>query len=470
MSEKKKLREQEIRESEKQLEEMGYKQELKRALPLSFLVFYGLAFVCLLTLFGTYGAISQASQGMIASSYVVSTVAMIFTAISYCFMSKAYPMSGSVYSYVGRSMNFHLGFMSGWTILLDYMLVPMINYMLAATYINVYFPDIPVWLIIIVLICIVSFINHMGIEVTAWTNNVIVVIEIVFIVAFLIAMVNYLSGGGGAGVILSSEGFLNNSFDWGQISIGGAAIFAGAAITMSNYSGFDAVTTMSEEANNSKNISKAVIITVILISVYFVVITYFMTLSWPNGWQEFRDVDNAAWELVVRVAGNGMGIFFVAAYVVATMASAIASQASAARILYSMGRDSILPKKVFGVVHAKRKTPTGGIIAIAIVSLCGIFVPLTLSFSLLSFGALIGFIMVNVSVIFHYYINEKKRGGVGLFKYIIIPIAGATICFISFLNLSTAAYIVGGCWVAAGFICLAISTNFFKKNPAKLEI
>lgn len=461
-------KQEEIERSNKELEQYGYKQELKRALPLPFLVFYGWAFVCLLTLFGTYGAVAEASHGMAPSAYLLATIGMLFTAWSYVVMSKRYPVSGSVYQYVGQSMNKHLGFLSGWAILLDYMLVPMINYLLAATYIRVYF-DIPTWAIILFLLVVVSIVNHIGIEVTAWFNNAVVFIEIVFIVAITLMMIKYVGGGNGAGTLISVQPFLNTE-ELNLSGVGYSVIFAGAAITMANYSGFDAVTTMSEEAKNSKNISRAVWIILISISIYFVVVTYLMGLAWPEGWKEFANPDDAAWQLIVKVAGDGMGVFFVATYVVATTASGLSSQASAARVIYNMGRDGILPKKFFGYIHPKRKTPTGGIIVIGLVALTGLFVPLTTSFLLLSFGACLGFIMVNVSAIATFYVKEKKRGVGGFIKYALLPAIGAVICLINFLSISKIGHIVGVAWLLLGFIILAISTKGFKISPKDLQV
>ncbi len=200
------------------------------------------------------------------------------------------------------------------------------------------------------------------------------------------------------------------------------------------------------------------------------IISYLMTLSWPDGWNEFGDVDSAAWELIIKVAGSTMGLFFVAVYIIATVASAIAAQASAARILYSMGRDRILPQKIFGHIDSKRKTPTGGIIAIGIVSLCGIFIPLGLSFSMLSFGALIGFVMVNIAVIAQFFIKEKQNKGMNVVKYLVVPILGASICFVSFIKLDSIAFTIGGAWILLGVFCLLVSIKVLGKNSLDVHM
>ena len=456
--------------SSKELEQFGYKQELKRALPLPFLVIYGWAFVCLLTGFGTYGAVAEASHGMPAGAFLFASIGMLFTGLSYVFMSKAFPISGSVYQYVSNSFsNRHLGFLSGWSILLDYMLVPMINELLACIYLQIFFPEIPTWVILTVSIAIVTIVNHLGIEVAAWFNNIIVIIEIIFIVAIIFVMFRYVANGGGAGTVMSIKPFFNPD-ELGLQGVGVGVIFAGTAITIASYSGFDAVTTMAEEAKDSHSIGKAVMIVVISISVFYMIATYIMTLVWPDGWREFTTPDDAPYEVFVIAGGPIAGSIFSAMYIVATFASAIAAQASASRVIYNMGRDGILPKKVFGYVHPKRKTPTAGILLIGAVSFTILLIPLTTSFLLLSYGALIGFAMVNLSVILYYWIKKKERGASAVIKYLIVPVLGAAVCITSFISISAVGKIVGTAWLLLGFIILAISTRGFKDKPAELNL
>ena len=459
-----------LEQSEHRLEEFGYKQELKRALPLPFLVVYGWAFVCLLTGFGTYGAVAQQSHGQPAGAFLFASIGMLFTGISYVFMSKEYPISGSVYQYVSNSMNNrHLGFLSGWAILLDYMLVPMINELLACIYLQIFFPDIPTWLILTVSIIIVTIVNHLGVTVAAWFNNIIVIIEIIFIVAIIIVMFKFVADGGGAGTVFSIKPFFNIE-ELSLSGVGVGVIFAGAAVTIASYSGFDAVTTMSEEAKDSRKIGKAVMIVVISISVFYMVATYIMTLVWPDGWQNFRTPDDAPYEVFIIAGGQLAGTIFSIMYIVATFASAIAAQSSASRVLYNMGRDGILPKKIFGYIHPKRKTPTAGIILVGAISYAILLIPLTDSFLLLSYGALIGFTMVNFSVFAHFWLKQKERGASAVLKYIIVPALGAAVCIASFISISSMGKIVGTSWLVLGFIILAISTKGFKIKPKDLNI
>jgi amino acid transporter len=423
--------------------------------------------MCPTTLFGSYGLVNTIAHGMIPFAYVIAAITVFFTAYSYYHMSKAFPVAGSAYSYVGRIISPYLGFLAGWSMLLDYVLVPMVNYLLAAIFLSIYIPGIPFWAVIMVLIVIVCLINHFGITTTAWANNIIVVVQIIFYVALMLFIAKWLFGGGGAGTFFNLDAFYNS----GEIGkAGGGVIVSGAAILMINFIGFDAITTVAEEAHDAKkNIGRAIIITVIGAACFFTFGTYMLNLAWPNGWQEYAVADNGAQELIVKVAGSVMGVLFTATYVVATTASAIAAQSSAARILYGMGRDAILPKKIFGYINPKRQTPTFNILLIGVISMVGAFMDLDLALSLLSFGALVGFTGVNISLIFQFFVRDKRRGTSNVIKFLIVPALGAAMCIYVFLNLTLPAYLVGGSWVVIGFVYLCISTSFFKKKPKELD-
>lgn len=383
-----------------ELERFGYEQELKRCLPLSFLIFYGLAYLCPVTVFSTYGLVAVTSHGMVAMSYIIALTAMVFTAFAYMKMVKAYPVAGSVYSYVQRSMNPHVGFLAGWAILMDYMLLPMINYMLAAIFIAPVLPNVPAWVWIIGLVIAVTAVNYLGITVTAWTNNILILIQMAFVGTFVIVLLYYLINGNGAGTLFDANAILNSS----EIkAMGGwGPVFLGASILVLSFLGFDGITTVAEEAvDPEKNVGKAIMIVCIGAGIIFILLSYLMQLAWPNGWQEFADYNSGAWELIVRVTADWVGVFFTCIYVIGCFASAMASSSSAARLLYGMGRDGVLPH-VFAKVHPKFKTPSFAILVMGVIGLLALGPSLALAASLINFGALAGFTMVNLSVVFHY--------------------------------------------------------------------
>lgn len=451
-----------------ELEKFGYEQTLSRVLPLSSLIFYGLAYLCPVTIFSTYGLVSTMTHGMLALTYAVATLAMILTALSYSHMVKAYPVAGSVYSYVQRSINPHLGFLAGWAILMDYLLLPMINYLLAAIFLAPVFPGVPAWVWIVGYIIFVTIVNYFGIQLTAWVNNGLIIIQAVFVLAFLLFVIKWLATGNGAATFFDMNAFVNNEE---LSSIGFGTILTGASILALSFLGFDAVTTVSEEAiNPEKNIGKAIIITCLGAGIYFIIVGYLCQLSWPNAWFEFESVDSGAYELIGKVAGSVMAYLFTAVYCIGCLASAMASQSSAARILFGMGRDGSLPKKIFAYVHPKHKTPTWNIFIIGGISLIGIKLSLAAAASLINFGALAGFALVNISVIAHYFVKKNQRSTWGIIKYLILPLGGAIVCLLIWVSLDIHSKILGFSWLAVGIVYLAATTNFFTKLPPDLKM
>ncbi|MCU1697596.1 MAG: family permease [Mycobacterium sp.] len=118
--------------------------------------------------------------------------------------------------------------------------------------------------------------------------------------------------------------------------------------------GFDAVSTLSEEAKDpTRSIPKAIILTTIVGGLLFIVTAYVATPVFPD-FANFTDADAAAKDVMLRAGGGALFTFFAAAYVAGSFASGITSQASVARILFAMGRDGQLPRSVFALIHPRR--------------------------------------------------------------------------------------------------------------------
>lgn len=452
------------------LENFGYEQSLKRVMPLGSIILYGLAYMAPGTIFGTYGLVTSMTHGMLAITYSIALLAMLFTALSYNQMVKAFPVAGSAYSYVQRSINPHVGFLAGWAILMDYLLIPMLNYIIASLFLQAVFPDVPPWVWIIGMLIIVTLVNYIGIQLTSWANNTLVALQFIFIGALLIFVIKWIAGGNGAGAFFNWSAVFN-AVEFNQPEMGTAVLFTGASILALSFLGFDAVTTIVEEAKDpEKNVGKAILIICVGAGGFFIVLAYFFQLAWPTAWKDFSSVDTGAYELIVRVAGSVMGYLFTAITVIGTLASALASQASASRILFGMGRDGVLPKRFFGYVHSKHQTPTNNILLIGVISFAALVLDLETAVSLVNFGALAGFALVNLSVIFYYFIRNKRRSGFEIVKYLVFPSLGALVCTKIWLSLAANSKILGFIWLAVGVVYLAATTNFFRKLPPDLKL
>ncbi len=200
----------------------------------------------------------------------------------------------------------------------------------------------------------------------------------------------------------------------------------------------------------------------------FVVLSYVSQLVYPSN--SFADVDSASLDVMKTAGGQFLGTFFTAAYVAGALGSAITSQASVARILYAMGRDGILPRRVFGHIPPRFTTPTYAILVVSVISLAAIVIDLADLASIVSFGALVAFSAVNLTVIKHYFVDNGQRGGVGVVNNLVLPLIGFGLTVWLWTSLSSLALIVGLCWLAAGFVWLLGVTRGFRRPTPVLEL
>ena len=436
--------------------------KLKKELGLFPVVLFGLAYMVPLTIFTTYGIVEQTTRGMLASAYVVTLVTMLFTAYSYGRMAKVYPYAGTAYTYSQKSLNSHIGFLTGWVLLLDYLFLPMLNYMLIGVYLSAEFPSTPGWLWTVLAILCVTLLNVRGIKVVTSANFLLILFQTLFLVLFISFSIKGVLAGKGAGEVITTMPFFNSD---GSIS----TVFSGAAILALSFLGFDAVTTLSEETIDAqKTIPKAIFLVTIIGGGMFVIVAYFGQIVHPD-YLSYSDPESAGLEIMGTIGGGFLKAFFLTAYIGGCLASATSSHASVSRLLYSMGRDSIFPKKVFGHISLKYNTPTFSIIAVSIVALSALLFSVEVVSSFISFGALTAFTLVHLSVISHFYIKHKRRSIKGSIFYLVIPLIGTGLCIWLWTSLSKLTFEVGVSWLVIGIIYLTVLTKGFKEKPPELS-
>ncbi|MFC5587954.1 APC family permease [Sporosarcina soli] len=436
--------------------------KLSRSLSLTALVVYGMAFMALTTVFSTYGIASQISHGMVAGSYVLALVVMMFTAYSYGQMAKAYPVSGSAYTYAQKALHPYVGFLVGWAILMDYLFIPMVNFLLFGIFFSAAIPEVPSYVWILLLIIVVTFVNIRGVKLGASINMLVIGLSLLFLAVFCLLSIKSIVQGEGTGVLVNLEPFFNTkeSFKY---------IVAGAALLCFSFLGFDSVSTFSEEVKNpEKNIPRAIFLVTIIGGLCFIIVSYVAHNVWPN-YMGFKDPDSAAYEIIFLIGGNALQAAFLAITALVVFGSASASQASAARVLYAMGRDGQLPTGFFGKLHEKTRTPVNNILLIGVLSLSALFLSLTFVASFINFGALLAFTAVNLSVVALYFVKRKERSFKGVFCYLLIPLIGALMTTWLLLNLDGYSKVLGGVWFLIGVGYLYYMTKGFKKQPLLLN-
>ncbi|WKV98079.1 APC family permease [Pseudomonas sp. H22_DOA] len=435
------------------IEEFGYRQELKRSLTLTDLVVYGMIFMIPIAPFGVYGYVNAEAPGMVPLAYIIGMVAMVFTALSYGSMARAFPVAGSVYSYAQRGLNQHVGFIAGWLMLLDYLLIPPLLYVYAAMALNHLYPDIPKVGFILAFLVSATFVNLRGITFTARMNIVFLLAQLVVLGIFLFYAWTALHNGGGNGELTLAPLYNPQTFNF-------ALLMQAVSIAVLSFLGFDAISTLAEEIKGDpgRSVGKAALITLVVMGTIFVVQTWIATdLAAGLG---FKSADTAFYEIAELAAGSWLATLTAVTTALSWgIAVAVTSQSAVSRLLFGMARDGKLPK-ILARVHPKHNTPYMSIYLVAVLSLliCYLFINSvdTLT-SLVNFGALSGFMLLHLTVI-NYYWRRQKSGQV--VRHLICPVIGFIIVAAIMVNMGVDAQKLGLIWIALGLVYLFFLNKF----------
>ena len=172
---------------------------LTRTLKLPSLVLFGLAYLTPIIVLGIFGIIAETTGGAAPAAYLVALVAMLFTAHSYGRMAIAYPVAGSAYTYVRRSIDSRVGFLVGWAVLLDYLFLPMVIWLIGGSYLSAQFPGIPIGVWIVGFIVITTLLNILGIKVADKANYVLMAFQLLVLVFFVALAIGSVVSANGAG-------------------------------------------------------------------------------------------------------------------------------------------------------------------------------------------------------------------------------------------------------------------------------
>ena len=433
---------------------------LRRALGLWDLILYGVIVIQPTAPMSVFGVLSNRGRGHVVTTILIAMVAMLFTAISYGRMARVYPSAGSAFTYVGREINPALGYVTGWSMVMDYMLNPMICIVWVSQQAHQFAPAVPYWGWAIFFALLFTGLNLQGIRTSARMNTGLAAGMGVVIAIFFVCAARYVFGHAHGG----ADFFTRPFYDPATFSSG--AVLGGTSIAVLTYIGFDGISTLSEEAENPRrNILLATVLTCVVIGLLSAAEVYAAQLAWPAS-QPFQDETTA----FVYVAGRTWSpLFAIVGFtlVLANFGSGMGAQLGAARLLFGMGRSNALPKSFFGAIEPKRHIPRNNVVFVGVVSLIGAFlVDFDLGAQMLNFGALIAFMGVNAAALVHYYVREKeKRMG-----HLIPPLLGFAVCLLLWLNLSRTALIAGSIWMAVGIAFGAWKTRGFRGNLIDFEI
>lgn len=432
---------------------------LERTLGLRSVVLFGLAYMTPIIVLGIFGITADITFGASAGAYSLGLIAMLFTAYSYGKLARVFPVAGSAYTYVRKSINDPLGFLVGWAILLDYLFLPMVIWLIGGAYLQAQFPAVPFSIWILLFIAITSALNIIGFKVADKANFALMAFQSLVMIIFVVLCIAFVAGGDGLGTLFSVEPFYAKATTW-------TALTAGAAVSAYSFLGFDAVTTLTEETKDPKNtIPRAIMLVALIGGAIFIVTAYFTTLAKPGN--EFVEVGSAAFEIAKLIGGALFSSIFLAGLVIGQFASGLAAQASASRLIFAMGRDGVLPKSLFAKLNNAYKTPVPAILALAVVGLLALRLDIATSTSFISFGAFTAFTLVNVAVIAYYLKNRSADKNI--LGWILIPVIGALADAYLLLQLDANAKRLGLIWLGIGVVVLLVITKGFRQKTPEMS-
>jgi len=437
---------------------------LRRVLRLHDLIFYGIVIIQPIAPVPIYGIAQELSRGHAVTTILVAGIAMMLTAFSYGRMAALYPLAGSAYSYVGRGLNPHLGFLAGWAMSLDYLVLPIVAIIQAFLTVQRLLPAIPYSAWVTFFVLVLTAINLLGVRTTARTNIGLLFAMFVVIGAFLILAIGYLVHGQGMRSVFSIQPF----YDPGTFQL--RAIATATSFAALTYIGFDGVTTLAEEVDNPRrNILLATVLTCVFTTLFSCLLVYLAQRVWPD-YHTFPNIETAFMDVTRTVGGatlfRGMG----AVIMLGSLGSGLSGQVAAARLLFGMGRDNVLPRKVFGYLDPARNNPTFNVIFVGLLALMGsLLFDLERAGELLNFGAFLAFMGVNLAAVRQYYFIKSRTQERHLIGDALVPALGFVFCLGMWLSLPLVAKIVGSLWFAVGLAYNAFRTRGFRTRPVMID-
>jgi len=442
---------------------------LRRVLTVWDLIFYGLVAVTPSAPATVFGLAEVRSHGHAVVTILAAMMAMVLTAVSYGRMAALYPSAGSAYTYVGRGLHPYLGFVSGWAMLLDYVVCPLFCVIYGTLSLLRAFPAIPYPVGTALFAGGITYLNLRGIRSTARANQVLLVMMFVVLLGYIGLAIRYILVHQGFTGLFSVVPFYTPG-TFKVVDIAGATSFA--ALT---YLGFDSVTTLAEDVKNPRrSVMMAAVSVCAFTGLFGGLLVYLGQIVWPN-YHSYPNVETAFIDVTRRVGGMVLFQAMAMLLVVANIGAGLTSQVGAARLLYGMGRDAVIPRRFFSYLHPRRNTPDHNIWLIGILAYVGAqILSYELTAEILNFGAFLGFMGVNLAVIWQFWVRRTEGHDRKVLGDIVLPFLGFLFCTVIWIGLGTPAKVAGGVWFVIGVGVLAWHTNRFREplalpDPATYE-
>jgi putrescine importer len=416
---------------------------LKRSLRFWDLVLYGIILIQPTAPMPSFGIIYHEASGHAVTAILLAMIAMVFTSVSYGRMARVYPHGGSAFLYVGKEIHPSLGYLTGWCLVMDYVLNPLICTIWCSRAAMNFLPDVPYFAWAIFFAVLFTALNCNGVETSARINAAMAVALGIVILLVLGAAVRWL-------LHLSHPQpsfFVRPFYDPATFNMPG--LLRGTSIAVLTYIGFDGISTLTDEAKDpARSVPRAIVLTCFITGVLASIEVYAAQLVWPRG-LAFPDIDTAYVHVSGRMGGPILFGIVNASLLLATIGSGMASQLGAARLLYAMGADGALPRRFFGAVHPRNRIPRNNVLLIGAICLAGSLVfSYELGTQLLNYGALLAFMGVNMSSM----IRGWRHGRFTQLAPMLLSLGGLITCALLWWNLGPLAKAAGTGWALIGVL------------------
>jgi amino acid transporter len=432
---------------------------LARALGLWDLIFYGIVLIQPVAPMGIYGVVSEQARGHVITTILIGMVAMLLTGVSYGRMARVYPSAGSAFTYVGGELHASLGYATGWSMVMDYVLNPMICaiWCSKAAMNVVQGVPYPVWVVLFA--ALFTGLNLRGVKASARTNEILTLVMGAVLIIFLGAAFRYILR-----LHPGAADLTRPFYDPATFSL--PLVLTGASIASLTYIGFDGISTLSEEAiDPRRDILRATVLTCLITGVLASIQVYMAQVVWGN-WTGFPDVDTAFVHVAGKAGGPVLFMLLNVTLMIANVGSGTGAHLGAARLLYGMGRSGALPPRFFAAVDPRSRIPRNNVLLVgALAAAGGLLLTYQLGAEMLNFGAFIAFMGVNLAAFTRYWVRAERRSA-GNFIY---PLLGFAFCAYLWVSLRTPAKLAGGVWLAVGLIYGAVKTAGFRRNLVSFD-
>lgn len=437
---------------------------LKRVLGLWDLIYYGIILISPIAVVPMFGEAQILSQGHAVTTLLAAMVAMTATAVSFGRMATVYPSAGSVYTYVSRGFNPYIGFVIGWAMFLEYLIQPLQNSLYAALTIQRLVPHVPLALLSALAVGVMTCLCWLGIRTTARANQILLAFMSVIMVAFLFEAFWY--------VLIHQhwQGLVSVHPFYDPRTFSVRAITAGTALAATTYIGFDGVSILAEEVHNPRrNVLLATVLVCIFTGLFAGLQVYLAQRVWPD-YRTLTNPETAFMDVAQVVGGYHLFAAFGVVLLVSSLACGLAGHLGAVRLLYGMGRDNLLPRKIFGHLNAKRGNPTYNVAIVGVLAYVG---TLTMAWEraveILNFGALLAFMAVNLAALRHFGFGRGLSGKRNILLDIIAPILGFLFCLVIFRGLQQSTLVAGAIWLGVGGLYVILKTKGLRTKPLEID-